>query len=158
MADTCVLASTAQPFACTDKNNSEPNNTAAQGLVLQNLDCVSAAVSIESCMMTDDEADWLTFVAPSVCAAVEVQARLAFSIAFEELGLELWDIDRDMQLSSDAECAQGAEIGAVRRCLDFQLVPGTRYGVKVRPTGEGTCDGACAYNRYSLSVQLGTPG
>lgn len=158
MADTCVLASTAQPFACVDKNNAEPNNTAAEGLVLENLQCLTAAVFIESCMTSDDNADWLTFVAPPTCAAVEVQARLVFSIAFEMLGLELWDLDRDVQLATEGECAQGAAIGAVRRCLDFELVPGTRYGVKVRPTGEGNCDGACAYNRYSLSVQLATPG
>lgn len=158
MADTCVLASTAQPFACTDQMNAEPNNTAGEGLVLQNLGCVSAPFVMESCMPSDDSADWLTFVAPSVCSAVEVQARLVFPIAFEELGIELWDVTRNVQLATDGECAQGAEIGAVRRCLDFELVPGTTYGVKVRPTGTGNCDGACTYNRYSLSVQLATPG
>lgn len=157
-ADTCVLASKARPFACTPELDAEPNNTAAEGFLLQNLACVSAPFINDACMDGDDTADWLTFVAPSVCTAVEVQARLSFPEAFEVLGLELWDVDRDMQLATDGECAQGADIGLVRRCLDFVLVPGTKYGVKVLPTGEGTCNGRCPYNRYTLSVQLATPG
>jgi hypothetical protein len=46
----------------------------------------------------------------------------------------------------------------MRRCVDFTLTPGTKYAVKVLPTGEGNCNGACAHNRYTLSVQLATAG
>ncbi len=158
LAETCVLPSLARPFACTPEATDEPNNTAAEGFLLQNVGCVSAPFVIDSCMLSGDTADWTTFVAPSVCASVEVQARLTFPQAFQELGIELWDVDHDMKLATDGECAQGADTGAVRRCLDLTLVPGTKYGVKVRPTGNGTCNGSCAYNRYTLSVQLATPG
>ena len=32
------------------------------------------------------------------------------------------------------------------------------YGLVVKAQSDGDCDGACAYNRYDLSVQLATPG
>jgi hypothetical protein len=156
--NTCVLASLAEPFSCVPEMNFEPDDTIADAHLLANLGCVSAPFANEACMPAGDAADWLVFVPPSVCTAVEVQARLSFPVAFEVLGLELWDVDHNMPLATDTACRQGAETGEVRRCLDFVLVPGTKYGIKVYPTGEGTCRGACAYNRYSLSVQLATPG
>ena len=157
-SNTCVLPSQVQPFTC-DVQNTEPDNTASDARVLAGLQCVSAPVKIENCLVdAADTADWVTFVTPSVCTAVEVQVRLSFPIAFEDLGFDLWDVDANMPLASDGECTQGADTGDVRRCLDHELVPGRKYGVQVRPTGEGTCDGACTYNRYLLTVQLATPG
>ena len=51
--------------------------------------------------------------------------------------------------------AGGGE-GDIRRCLTHGVELGTRYGVKVVPNGQGNCDGDCAYNRYTLNVQLAT--
>lgn len=153
--DTCVLSSMADPFTCVPKMNLEPDDTPEEG-ALQTLGCASAFMNAE-CMLADDTADWLTFVAPEQCStAIAVQARLSFSVAWEVLGLELWDLDANAQLVSGEDCT-GADVRQVERCLTQMLVPGTKYGVKVSPTGEGTCDGDCAYNRYSLSLQLGTP-
>ncbi|HEY5923990.1 MAG TPA: hypothetical protein VIV11_20060 [Kofleriaceae bacterium] len=158
-AETCVLESLARPFACSPQLNAEPDNTMDEAHVIPTLACVSAPFTIErGCMEAQDSADWLTFVVPSACASVGVNARLTFPYAFEELALELWDVDANMMVADAAECVQGAESGAIRRCLDLQLVPGKTYAVRVSPTGEGDCDGDCAYNRYSLSVQLGPPG
>jgi hypothetical protein len=156
--NTCVLPSLAEPFSCESEMDFEPDDTIVDAHLIENLGCVSALFANDACMLAGDTADWLAFVPPSVCSAVEVQARLSFPVAFEELGLELWDIDHDMPLETDTACKQGAGTGEVRRCLDFVLVPGTKYGIKVHPTGKGTCGGACAYNRYTLSVQLATPG
>jgi hypothetical protein len=157
-AETCVLSSLARPFACKEKFDHEPDNSAAEGYLIQDLACVSAPFINDGCLPVDDTSDWVTFVAPSVCTAVGVQARLSFPIAYEQLGLELWNVDANMKMADDKECVQGADSTQVRRCLDATLVPGTKYGVKVTPTGEGTCEGTCLYNRYTLSVQLATPG
>ena len=155
----CVLVSQVLPFACTPKVEFEPDDTPAQAHVLEDLGCVSLVFNHQQCMPTGDTADWIEFAPPPICSSgVEVQVRLTFPIAFEQLGFELWDLDRDMKVAADGECELAATTDDVRRCLDFELVPGTRYGVKVHPTGEGACDGACNYNRYSLSVQLATPG
>jgi len=155
--NTCVLTSTVQPFACAADLDFEPDNTATEAHALTNLTCVTTPFSNNNCMPSGDTADWLKFTAPTNCIAVEVEARLAFPVAFEELGLELWDLDRNAKVADEAMCLQGADVGLERRCLDFTLAGGTTYGIKVYPTGEGTCDGACAYNRYLLGVQLATP-
>jgi hypothetical protein len=145
----CVLPSQVQPFEC---DGSLPTQQDID------MECVSSPFQRQGCIIEGDTANWVTFVAPSVCTAVEVQARLSFPTAFADLGIELVDTDRNMTLATDAECTTGADTGEVRRCLDFQLVPGTAYRITVSPTGEGTCDGACPYNRYTLRVQLATPG
>jgi hypothetical protein len=155
--DTCVLASMAEPFTCDPDTNLEPDDTSDEGFLIDPFGCASSFMNAE-CMLAEDSADWVTFVAPEQCStAIAVQARLSFSVAWEVLGLELWDLDANMQLATDEECEQGADVRQVRRCLDHMLVPGTKYGVKVHPTGDGTCNGDCAYNRYSLSLQLGAP-
>jgi hypothetical protein len=158
LADTCVLSSVARPFVCTPKVNLEPDDTIEQGHLVENLGCVSAPFMNSDCMLDGDSADWVTFEAPSVCTAVAVEARLSFSIAYEELTIELWDFAQNVRLATDEACASGLDSGSIRRCLDFTLVPGTKYGIKVSPTGNTTCGGSCAYNRYTLSVQLATPG
>lgn len=155
--DTCVLPSMASPFTCDPPSDFEPDDSADTGHAIE-LGCVSAPFVIEEgCMLAGDSADWLTFVPPATCTAVQVEARLSFSIAYAELGLELWDLDANTRLATDEECKQGADVRMIRRCVDAVLVPGTKYGVKVFPTGEASCNGDCAYNRYTLSVQLATP-
>ena len=157
IAETCVLESLAREFVCTPSMNFEPDDSAAQGHLVQ-LDCVSVQLTIQNCMAAEDPSDWLTFVAPSVCTAVAVEGRLTFPISYERLALELWDVDANMKIADDEECLQGADERLERRCLDVTLTPGAKYGVKVKPTGEGNCSGDCAYNRYTLNVQLVTPG
>ena len=157
-ADTCVLSSLAQPFVCTPKINVEPDDTMEQGFLIKDLGCVSAPFINDGCMLEGENADWVTFAAPSVCTAVAVQARLSFSLAYQELSIELWDFAQNVRLATDGDCKSGLDTGSIRRCLDFTLVPGTKYGIKVAPKGNATCAGACAYNRYTLSVQLATPG
>jgi hypothetical protein len=145
----CVLPSQVQPFAC------EPDLATEHDL--GTVDCVAAASEREGCIL-DNGPHRITFVAPTTCAAgVEVQARLSFPVAFGEVGLALWDVDANMQLATDGECTAGADTGSERRCLDHELVPGTKYRIDVDLTGNGTCDGDCAYNRYMLFVPFGTP-
>jgi hypothetical protein len=155
---TCRLPTQVQPFACEPMLDTEPDNSAAEAYSIT-LQCVSVPFVSESCMPEGDDADWLTFVAPTQCIAVEVQARLSFPISFADLGLELWNLDTDTRLATDTDCVQaGGSLGDVRRCIDFELVGGTRYGIKVHRTGEGTCDGACSFNSYRLTVGTATPG
>jgi hypothetical protein len=156
--DTCVLPSLARPFLCAPKIDLEPDDTMEQGYLIPNLGCVSVPFVNGGCMLEAESADWVTFVAPTGCIAVEVEARLTFSLAYEELSVELWDFDQNIRIATDTECASGADASNIRRCIDFTLVQGTKYAVKVAPTGKATCGGGCSYNRYTLSVQLATPG
>ena len=93
------------------------------------------------------------------CTAVEVQARIVYPVAYQSLSLELWDLTTNTAAGSDVACPDSIDDPAqVERCIELTVTPGGTYGLVVKPGGEGTCDGACAYNRYELSVQLATPG
>lgn len=155
--NTCVLASTALPFACEPDIDSEPDNTSAEAHLIDNLGCVSIPFVNASCMPEGDTADWVRFVAPAVCTSVGVDARVTFPIAFQRIGLELWDLAGNVMIASDQGCTARGEPGEEIRCLDLALTPGGSYGIKVQPAGDGNCDGGCSYNRYTLRVQLATP-
>jgi len=157
--NTCVLAAMAQPFACLPEEEHEPDDTAAQGLALPMLDCVSSQFVDTACLADGDGADWVTFATPSVCAAVEVQVRLSFPVAFEPLMVALYDGAGATQLATSAACTQGVDVpGEDQQCLTMTLTPGADYALQVTPAGGGDCDGGCAYNRYVLTVRLATPG
>ena len=156
--NTCVLETQATPFECEPQIESEPDNTSQEAHLIANLECVSLPFVNANCMLQGDDADWVRFLAPAVCTSVAVEARVTFPIAFERLSLELWDLDRMTMIGADTECDIPGEGGEELRCLQLPLTPGTNYGIKVRPAGDGNCSGNCNYNRYTLTVQLATPG
>lgn len=155
--NTCVLSSTATGFECTPDMETEPDDTAAQAHQITGLGCVSVPYIDNNCMMQGDSEDWVRFTAPAACAAVEVQARVSFPYAFERLGLELWNIDANTKLVEDTACPIDGQAGEELRCMQMTLTPGTSYGIRVRPAGDGNCGGNCSYNRYTLRVLLATP-
>jgi hypothetical protein len=158
VADTCVLASLARPFECSPEVNAEPDDTMAEAYAIPLMTCVAAPFTIDNCIAAADTADWVTFVAPMCTGGRAVHARLTFPFAYQTLAIELWDVDANLKVADETDCVQGGGADAVRRCLDLTLTAGKAYAVKVVPTGEGDCAGDCAYNRYSLNVQLGPPG
>lgn len=154
----CVFEGGSLPFECQPDQVTEPDDDADHGRVLAFDSCVTPSTAHANCLLDNDAADWARFTAPSVCAAVQVEARVSFPIAFERVGLELWNLDTNTMLGTDGECTSTGAAGEDIRCLTVTLTPGGNYGIKVKPTGEGNCDGACAHNRYTLRVQLSTPG
>jgi len=156
--NTCVLASTAQPFECTPDMNTEPDDTSAQAHEITGLGCVSVPFVNSNCMLQGDSEDWVRFTAPSSCTSVEVQARVSFPLAFERLGFELWNLDANTKLTDDVVCPIDGQAGEELRCLQMTLTPGTSYGIRIHPAGDGNCGGTCSFNRYTLRVLLATPG
>lgn len=149
----CVTAS-AQPFSCEPELTTEPDDTTDLAFSLGPIDCVSVASILASCMDETDGADWISFSTSEGCVGLSADVRITFPTAFEELGLELWDLDANERIAIDAPCPITSDSGDELRCLKSPLVPSTRYAVQVLPTGEGTCDGSCAYNRYTFRMQL----
>jgi hypothetical protein len=149
----CVTAG-AQPFSCEPERATEPDDTTDTAFALGALDCVSVAAVLDSCMDEADAADWVGFSTREGCSGLSADVRITFPTAFEELGLELWDLDANERIAVDVPCASSDEGGEELRCLKAPLVPSTRYAVQVLPTGEGACEGHCAYNRYTLRMQL----
>jgi hypothetical protein len=154
----CVRPQLAEPFTCQPDVASEPDDDPAQAYQVT-LGCSGAGLALDGCMLEDDSADWIKFVAPTSCpSGIAVDARVTFPIAFERLELELRDLDSGTVIASDMQCRSGGgEVGHDIRCLEATLTPGTTYGIGVRPSGVGDCGGECAYNRYTLRVQLVTP-
>ncbi|MDB4960379.1 MAG: hypothetical protein JWP01_378 [Myxococcales bacterium] len=153
----CVLPSQVTAFACAAGTEAEPNNGLATAQPLRTFECVSQPVELVGCAEGADSEDWYQFDVPATCTTVGVGARLTFPLAFEVLGLELVGNDGATIATGTACPNQSAEDGDEQRCLEQALVPGGHYAVRVLRSGEGSCDGACSYNRYTLSVRLETP-
>ena len=149
----CVLAGSVRPFDCTPEIASEPDDSAETGFTLMNLDC-SLPVVIDNCMMVDDPADWVRLAIPVNCTSVAIDARITYPVAFEQLGLSLIDTSTGAELAVDTSCTFQGESGDELRCLAATLTASTTYALGVVPTGDGDCDGGCAFNRYTLRAQL----
>jgi hypothetical protein len=158
VTDTCVLTAVAMPFACDMNTEHAGDDTSATARPIPMLACVSPPYRESGCMPAGDAADWFKLTTPASCAAVEVDARLVYPVAYQGLSLELWDLTMNSVVGTDNECPDGINDPAhVERCINLKVTPGGYLGLVVKPSGQGTCDGACAYNRYDLSVQLATP-
>ena len=159
VTDTCVIATSEQPFACEQGTEFPGDDTSATPQQIPALACVSPPYQVSECLPMGDSADWFAFSTPGNCVQVEVQARILFPVAYEGMSLELWDRAANSQIGTDVPCADSVNDPAhVERCIKLTVPPGGSYGLLVKPNGQGDCGGACAYNRYELFVQLGTPG
>jgi hypothetical protein len=159
VTDSCTLKGTEMPFTCADGTDFVGDDSAATARPIPALGCVSPPFPTEGCMPSGDSQDWMKLTVPSTCTSVEVQIRLSFPVAYEKLGLELWDLDANISVGTDVPCVASANDPArLDRCIELPVTPGKNYGVMVKSTSDGNCGGACAYNRYELSVQLATPG
>jgi len=156
----CVLPSQVQPFACPSQSETtevEPNDDSVNAQLVANLECVSRSAEIVGCTRDLDGEDWFVFDVPVGCTAVAVEARLTFPLAFEVLSLEVHG-STGLTIATGGDCAiSDAADGDEQRCLDVPLASGSRYALRVARSGVGTCGGACAHNKYTLTLQLKTP-
>lgn len=152
----CVHAGAALPFSCAPDIDTEPDDQPANAYPLT-LSCELISAVIDSCLTEDDAGDWVRFVAPTTCGSQGIDVRVMYPISFERVGLELWNLDTNEIVAQDMVCPTTGVAGEDVRCLQADLVAGVSYGVQVVPTGVDDCDGACAYNRYTLAMQLTLP-
>ena len=155
-ADNICVTSSPEAFSC-DFGGKEPNDSIETGQPLGTFGCTSLATSLDACMDMGDAVDWYTLTAPTGCDAVAIDSRLTFPTAWEDLALELWNVDTNERVGQSSKCAFGGEAGDELRCMNVTLDQGARYAIAVLPTGDGDCKGTCAYNRYALHMQLTLP-
>jgi hypothetical protein len=155
--DNICVTTPPEAFTCDSQVNSEPDDSADMAFPLAPYACLSLASSFDSCMETNDVGDWYSFVAPTGCSAIAIDARVSFPTAFEALALELWNLDTNERIGQSSKCPFGGEAGDDLQCMKITLEQGVHYAIAVLPTGEGDCKGACAYNRYTLHTQMTTP-
>jgi hypothetical protein len=152
----CVLPGAAQPFECGTKiTEVEPNNASTAGQPIPNLACVSPLVQVKGCTPTGDTDDWFVFDVPAACTNSVATVRLSFPLAFEQLSL---DLDTSAT-GTVAACGVNVALddGSDVLCLVQAVTAGSKHAVRVARSGVGNCDGECGFNRYTLSLQLGTP-
>lgn len=151
----CVLPSTAVPFACASSTEDEPNDTFATAQpVLTGAQCASLPTELRGCTSATDGQDFYGFSTTAQCTTVSATARLTFPIAFQPLTLALVD-SAGATIAEGTPCANDEpDDGDAKLCLDGALAASGTYAVVVSSTGTDNCDGACAYNRYQLTVQL----
>jgi hypothetical protein len=153
----CVAPSSVQPFACDPAMLHEPDDTPDQGFAVPNLACVSASFTSSGCLAAGDAQNFVALDAPDNCATVAIHATVLFPVAWEPLGLQLWDRASHTMLATDDACASTSPVaGQITRCLVHPLTNKGKYAIAVVPAGGGDCDGTCNYNRYSLTLQLGS--
>jgi hypothetical protein len=85
-----------------------------------------------------------------------MKATLTYELAYEELRITLTGSDGTTVIATGAPCSSGGppDDGVLATCVSAPLVDATTYILRIEPTGSGDCGGACAFNRYGLSVQL----
>lgn len=150
----CVVAGAAEPFACMPEENTEPDDNAANAYEFMNVGCGGVPVPFDNCMLEGDREDWIKVAVPAGCTNGTLSARIDYPIAFERLAVEIWDIATNMQYAEDLECSGTGDPAEERRCVRVPVKAATTYGVRVRPAGDGNCDGNCSYNRYTVRVQI----
>jgi len=153
----CVIPALVEEWACEPELSSEPDDSYEMAYPLVTPDCIALPQVIDSCLPIGDSADWVRLTTPASCAALEADIRITFPFAFQRLALQVVDPDTGEVIASDGECMFDGETGNDIRCLKTALTPGKAYGVSVSPTGEGDCNGRCAYTNYTLRVQVGAP-
>lgn len=153
--DVCVLDTSARPFACETAPHAD--ETPATGTVLPNLTCVSASYEAADCVASDDREDWYQLDIPDTCTAVQIDARVKFSIAYQPLGFAL-STAGGAGTPVETPCKSMISDDAFEvRCFTMQVTPGEHYAVGVTLADGPDCDGDCTFNRYALTLRLATP-
>jgi hypothetical protein len=155
--NTCVIPTSATTFACDPAAEAhEPDEDAAHAASLGTLDCANAPILVNGCLAAHDTADWISFVMRPACTSASISASIASPLAFEPVTVELFDATGATKLAgADATCPNTSasdKTGEYAACLQLALTPGTSYTLRVSPTGDASCGGSCAFNRYRLTV------
>ncbi|MCX5744917.1 MAG: hypothetical protein NT062_20705 [Proteobacteria bacterium] len=156
----CVHPAVAIPFACEPQDEHEPDDVAADAFALPEMACVSQPTLLSGCLHAGESEDWVRFDVPAACTAVVARMRLSYPLAYEDVQFEIADADGtvlEMETACDASDTSLEDLGILAKCLKRTVTPGASYTIRVKTDGALSCGGACAFNRYKLSVRLETP-
>jgi hypothetical protein len=138
----CVLPGDFQQFACTDDDQ-----LGAPG-------CQQATLVAKGCVDGADAHHTYPLTTHDTCP-VHLSATLTYPVAFMPVAISLLD-PTGAVVATSAPCSSAG--GAETACLEVDAAPGTAYQLDVAAaSGAPTCDGACAFNRYLVSVSILSP-
>jgi hypothetical protein len=148
----CVYPQDVEVFTCPDGTNAaEPDDAVADALDIGDAGCGGVPFNDNGCIDNSVDVDHIVLTTPASCDGT-LDIRLRFPLAFVPLALDL--------LAPDGTVVQAGEItedsdttAQVTVSLRATVGPGEQYILRIRAAPDAPdCDGACAYNRYSLSV------
>jgi len=140
----CVVPSDVTAFACADVPTL-PVITS----------CTPAKTETHGCVWTADGHTQVTLAMPADCGP-RVEAQLIFPIAFMPLQTTVRGAGGAAVATSSACSAPHG--GVTASCVAFDGMPGQTYTLDIASAPGGpTCDGACAFNRFALTVSILRP-
>jgi hypothetical protein len=148
----CVYPQDVEVFECpAGSNDAEPDDDVAAAADLGVGGCGAIPVTEVGCIDAGGDVDHATLTIPSSCPN-GLDLKLRYPLAFMPLQLELLDADGTL-VEAGTICAEADTSAQVTTCLSASVEPDTTYVIRVRPADDAPdCDGACAYNRYQLSI------
>jgi len=147
----CRYPREVEAFTCPDGTNAhEPDDTVAAAFDLGTAGCGVGSVAADGCIDNAPDLDHWTIHTPEGCGST-VHVTAAAPLAFAPVSLEVLAAD-GTQLVEGTVCDDLDDAGQVRRCADLDLPGGSTAVLRLGLLGGEDCDGACAYNRYHLSV------
>jgi hypothetical protein len=139
----CVTPGEATPFSCT------------KGKPLFAATCGAGQLESTGCVDTAGAHDQFTIDTDPTCT-MDYTVQITMPIAFMPLGVAVKDAGGNT-VATGAPC-NVPHGGSVDVCASFSGGNGQAYTVDVAAAdGAPTCDGACAFNRYGLSVLVTRP-
>lgn len=141
-SDLCVAPPDVQAFGCLE------------GPALAAAGCAPGSLATTGCITTADFVDRLG-LRTSACM-MKLSATMSFPDALMPLAATIKDPSGNV-VATSAPCGD-VHGGLVDACVDFVGAPSVEYTIEVAGAPGGTtCDGACAFNRYSLAVNTTLP-
>jgi hypothetical protein len=103
---------------------------------------------------TADGHDRITYTTADGCS-VAVTVTIAYPVAFMPLTATV--SSGGAVVATSAPCGD-VHVGDATSCATFTGQPSTTYTIDVAATpGAGTCNGACGFNRFAMTVQTTAP-
>lgn len=148
----CKFPDLAEPFTCGNgANDLEPDDDPAEAGDVGTGGCGAVSIVEVGCVDTADDVDHVAFTTPASCDG-DLEVIVRFPIAFAPVTVEVLD-DAGTVLGTGAVCDDLDEFGQTRVCAEASVEPSQLVMLRIAAEpGGADCDGACAFNRYQLSI------
>lgn len=152
LSETCVPPDVVGAFACpADSEAAEPDDDVPAAAVVA-LACLNQAEIVEGCLADGADGDVTHFTIPPACVGNQARFDLRTALAFGDVMVEVTDA-AGTALPTTACTAPAASPPELTSCLAVPAAPADVY-VRMTIDPDADCDGACAFNRTTLSVTV----
>jgi hypothetical protein len=153
----CVRPSAAQPFACADGSETEPNDDPGFATPIVLPTCPGNQVERLGCLPAATDVDWLVLDGGAECAGAPVTIDVRYAAAFAP-AVVAETSPTGTVVAEAAQCGVAGDSGVNdAKCLDATLGADGRVMIRVSLDTELDCDGACDFTNYSVAARASAP-